>query len=42
MKISVSILDAVNRYEAVDELNDTNISYIHIAVGGSVLPLTLV
>ena len=32
MKISVSILDAVNRYEAVDELNDTNISYIHIDV----------
>ena len=32
MKISVSILDAVNRYEAVDELNDTNISYLHIDV----------
>ena len=32
MKISVSILDAVNRYEAVDKLNDTNISYIHIDV----------
>lgn len=32
MKISVSILDAVNRYEAVEKLNDTNISYIHIDV----------
>ena len=32
MKISVSILDAVNRYDAVDELNDTNISYLHIDV----------
>ncbi len=32
MKISVSILDAINRYEAVEKLNDTNISYIHIDV----------
>ena len=37
MKISVSILDANDRIEAVERLNDTNISYIHVDVMDGVM-----
>lgn len=37
MKISVSILDANDRIEAVKRLNNTNISYIHVDVMDGVM-----
>ena len=37
MKISVSILDADDRVEAVKKLSDTNISYIHVDVMDGVM-----